>query len=389
MRNAQHLLRIVLIAAVGVLVAVPVAGALMADPFGPIEVADPTWRPRPLFVDTAPVLGVDGAGNALLGTLARNAQGDEQLAVYERCGSAPATWTRTLLGTAVKNFFPVGLKVAKDGTAMGVWRTTVAGVSTHYSSTRPPGGAWGEPQVIVADPNVNYVQFAMSDTGTAIATWVDTAPAGTWASIRPAGGAWGAPEQVATTFNQSAVAMSATGDAVVLYQGATPGWAFSRYRPAGGAWGGAQEVLKNNYQNTMKRLMVEFDGTGRTVAIANFREFSDTIRVNVGTGGVWGPTDQVLDDDGAEPAQPVVRHPPPADARAPPAGRGRGLDAPLDVEQLRRRHRRGPAQRRRLGDAAADLRRDQSVRRRERGDERRRRGPARGDAVVRRPERPL
>ena len=118
MRNAQHLLRIVLMATVGVLVAVPVAGALMADPFGPSEIADPTWQPRPLFVDTAPVLGVDGAGNALLGTLARNAQGNEQLAVYERCGSGPATWTRTLLGTPVQNFLPVGLKVANDGTAM-------------------------------------------------------------------------------------------------------------------------------------------------------------------------------------------------------------------------------------------------------------------------------
>ena len=93
-------------AAVGVLVAVPVAGALMADPFGSSEVADPTWQPRPLFVDSAPVLGVDGAGNALLGTLARNAQGNEQLAVYERCGSGPATWTRTLLGTAGRELPP-------------------------------------------------------------------------------------------------------------------------------------------------------------------------------------------------------------------------------------------------------------------------------------------
>ena len=43
--------------------------------------------------------------------------------------------------------------------------------------------------------------------------------------------------------------------------------------------------------------MVEFDGLGRTVALAEFREFVDTVRVNVGTGGGWGPTDQVLDDE--------------------------------------------------------------------------------------------
>jgi hypothetical protein len=91
--------------------------------------------------------------------------------------------------------------------------------------------------------------------------------------------------------------MSATGDAVVLFQGPTPGYALSRYRPAGGAWGGVQEVLKNAYLDTMQRLKVEFDGTGRTVAVAEFREFSDTIRMNVGTGGTWGATDQVLDDN--------------------------------------------------------------------------------------------
>ena len=83
---------------------------------------------------------------------------------------------------------------------------------------------------------------------------------------------------------------------MLLYRGSYPGYAFSKYRPAGGTWGGAVEVIVHNYPDTMQGLMVEFDGLGRTVALAEFREFVDTVRVNVGTSGGWGPKDQMLDD---------------------------------------------------------------------------------------------
>src|SRR3954471_6384076 len=111
MRNAQLLRRIVLLATLGGLGAVPVALAVSADPFGSIEVVDPTYRPRPLFNDDASVLGVDGAGNALWATIASNAQ----TAIYERCGSAPVTWNRTVLGAPTPDFLPVAMKVAPDG----------------------------------------------------------------------------------------------------------------------------------------------------------------------------------------------------------------------------------------------------------------------------------
>jgi hypothetical protein len=319
MRNAQLLRRIALGAALGGFVGVPVALAVSADPFGSIEVADPTLRPKPRFNDDATVLGVDGAGNALWATFARNAQGNEQFAVYERCDGAPVKWERTLLGTPVQNFEPGDLKVARDGTAMATWNVNNGGTITHYSSVRAPGGAWGSPQVIAADQSLTYIQFAISDTGIALAVWADASPVGTWASIRPAGGAWGAPEKVAETARDHAVAMSATGDAIVLLRDAYPGALKSSYRPAAGAWGALQTVMVNAYPDTLKALKVEFDGSGRAVALANFREFNDTIRVNVrSTGGTWGPTDQVLDDDGDNPPNPsfdirglhaLVRHP--------------------------------------------------------------------------------
>ena len=72
------------------------------------------------------------------------------------------------------------------------------------------------------------------------------------------------------------------------------------------------EVIRHNYPDTMQGLMVEFDGLGRTVALAKFREFVDTVRVNVGTGGGWGATDQVLDDQVTHDQRGLVgleRHP--------------------------------------------------------------------------------
>ena len=167
MRNAQHLLRrIVLVAAVGGLVAVPVALAVSADPFGPIEVADPTWRPRPLFNDDAPVLGVDGAGNALLGDVRPRCAGQRSAgrvrALRERAGDVAAHAARTR-GQQLRPGRAEGRAGRDRDGASGV--STVAGRLTHYSSVRPPGGAWGAPQVIVADGR-QLVQFALSDTGT-------------------------------------------------------------------------------------------------------------------------------------------------------------------------------------------------------------------------------
>jgi hypothetical protein len=295
--------RAVLPVVLALVLGVPVAAAVTADPFGPVEVVDPGGRPGDL-VYNGPVVGVDGAGNALWMGYARDpGSGDDQAAVFARCGG---TWTRSLVGAPQENWSGEGVRVAPDGTAMVVWSADGAGgTTTHYSSVRPPGGAWGAPQVIVAKDEVSTVQFELADNGTAVAHWLDSAPAGTYVSFRPPGGVWGQAEPVVATARRQDVALSPTGDAVLLYQAGTPGYAYAKYRPAGGSWGPAVEVLKNNYQDTMQQLMVEFDGLGRTVAIADFREFTDTVRVNVGTNGAWGPTDQVIDDDGDNPPNPL------------------------------------------------------------------------------------
>jgi hypothetical protein len=294
-------------AAVGAALAAP---ALGAGAFGPVAVVDPDWWPGGKFPDSSAVLGVDGAGNPVWATFARNAAGREQPAVYERCG---ATWKRTLLGTPADSFSGYGVKVGRDGTAMALWQSDGA----HYASVRPPGGAWGGAQPLPADIDVSGVQFALSDDGRAIAVWTDQSPLGTWASLRAANGTWGAPQKVAVTARDFAVDMSPDGNAVVLARALFPGPLVSYYRPAGGAWSGPETVIESGYPDTMKSLMVAFDGLGRTVAVANYRELNDTIRINVGTAGAWGPTDRLIDDDGAPPnpqfdmrgLKALVRHP--------------------------------------------------------------------------------
>lgn len=303
----RHILGIV---AIAVFAGVPAALAVTADPFGPIEIADPVYRPGPLFNDSATVAGADAGGNVSLATLHRTSGAADQLNVLDRCTG----WEGTVVSASPKDIVPVGLKVSGDGTALAVWEQD----DIHYSAARPPAGTWGAPQRIVDAENVS-LRFAVGDNGDAIAVWAGgNAPAGTRAAVRPAGGTWGAPEDVAATTNLFDVAMSPAGAAVVVYRGGTPGPVLSRYRPAGGTWTAPAEVLRNNYSDTLHTMRVEFTGDGRTVVVADFRELDDTIRWNAGTAGAWGPTDRVLDDDGDPPAnvqynwrlvQQIARHP--------------------------------------------------------------------------------
>ena len=322
----MRLRRIALAIALIVFGVVPAAVALTADPFGPVEVADPTWHPGSFFNGgQRPFVGADGAGNVLLATAFRSG-GNDQLAVYERCGAGPVTWQRTVLTSAAKGVESQSMRVARDGTAMVVWRVSEGGTQKHYSRTRPPGGAWEEPQEIVTDADVTSVQIALSDSGDAIAAWADSTPAGTWTSIRPAGGTWGTPELMSGSPASVNVAMSSGGDALVAYKHPRLGLVYARHKPAGGGWGSQVEVLSNNYQDTLRDLKTEFDGQGRAVVMARYRELNDAIRVNVrgaGSAGTWAHAsaewdETFLDDDGANPPNPsydvrnleaLARHP--------------------------------------------------------------------------------
>ena len=139
----RALRRILVVAVAAVAITVPVAVATIADPFGAPEVSDPILRP---WDGTAPVLGADAAGNAYWLSFVRTS-GKTQAAVYERCTGGP--WRPTLFGPPTNDdLYPLGLKVAANGTAMVIWLVVGSQSSTYYSAVRPPGGAWGAPQVV-------------------------------------------------------------------------------------------------------------------------------------------------------------------------------------------------------------------------------------------------
>jgi hypothetical protein len=305
--------------------AVPVAVA--ADPFGAVEVADPLYAPGALTV-SQPFFGADSTGDTLLASGYRPPGKKDQLAVYERCGGPPAVWQRTVLTDAANGVAANhALRVGRDGTAMVAWNVTEGGMYKHYSRTRPPGGAWGEPQLIVADANTSRVEIALSDSGAAVAMWADAAPAGTWASTRAANGAWEPPVLLTASTLFLNVAMSGAGDALVTYRHPTLGYVLTRYKPAGLAWEAEEEALRNNQAaGSLLEVEAEFDGAGRAVVMARYRELGDAVRLNVrgaGSGGTWAiqpaQWEQTwVDDDGANPPNTffnlrklhaLVRHP--------------------------------------------------------------------------------
>ena len=254
-----------LFAVVGVVVfgAVPAALALTADPFG----APRSPIRRGIRRRSSPTRAVRRAPTARGTCCSATISRDAQLGRSVRGPRALRRWPGDVAADRAvqrrrRRRCRARLVVARDGTAMATWRVARRRDARHYSSVRPPGGAWGAPQLIVADLDVNFVQFAMSDTGDAIAAWADRSPAGTWAG--PAGG-WGVGRAGADhrdARNYIDVAMSATGDAVVAYRGPTPGAACRSLPARRRRLGRRAEVMLNNYPDTLKALMVEFDGPG-------------------------------------------------------------------------------------------------------------------------------
>src|SRR4051812_29652364 len=110
--------RLLVIVVLSLIAGVPAALAAMADPFGAPEVSDPILRP---IDGVTPVLGADAAGNAYWLSFVGDSNGGRQAAVYQRCSGSP--WQPALLGSRVTtDLWPVGLRVAADGTAMAIWR---------------------------------------------------------------------------------------------------------------------------------------------------------------------------------------------------------------------------------------------------------------------------
>ena len=266
--------------------------------FGSPETVDPGHRLNEYDID-ARVLVADAAGRAMVESVDNAGQ---HLVVLDRCGSG---WTPTPVSPKSQDVFPLGLAVTPGGTAMAMWRVQEGNTTNVYSSVRPPGGAWGAPELVAG--GATYVQFGLSDAGDAIAAWSDGAAA--WSRARSAGGTWQAPEKVWTANKAVYLAVSGTGDAVIGTYENTFMQAY--YRPAGGTWGGVENVMNANVfliGVAVPPMDVEFTGNGTAVML---------YRINVsGFYTMWGATrgagwaTHILDNDNVTSAGPkLVRHP--------------------------------------------------------------------------------
>jgi hypothetical protein len=269
-----------------------------------VEQSDPNWRVGAGFEPGSNQLVVDGAGRAVWASFVRDSQGDEQMAVYERCGT-PAAWQQRLLGVPAGELFPGGIAGNAGGDVLAVWEVSNGGGSTtFFSASRTAGGAWGAPQEIVTG-QLSKVEIAMGGNGDAVAAWDQLGPSAIRASIRPSGGDWGAPATLKSATQAVEAAMSATGDTVVLTNTGSVVEAY--YRPAGGSFGAAQQVETLPFATTVDQL-VEFDGNGRPVAVFGQQ---GTLYAAVRSGGSWQATADVLDDTGGGFVDPqrLARHP--------------------------------------------------------------------------------
>ena len=145
MRIARHMLRpLLLVAAVGLLGAVPVALAVTADPFGAPEIADSKWHPGTNYLSEGDFFGADGAGNVLLGTIFRDTNGGRSgrglRALRDRSRHVAAhrgeQRRRRCRCRWACEWRATGRRWRSGGSPAG-------GTIRHFSAVRPPGGAWG------------------------------------------------------------------------------------------------------------------------------------------------------------------------------------------------------------------------------------------------------
>ena len=256
----RALRRIVLAAALGVLVAVPVAVAVGG---GPVRArrgrATPVWRPwRRLPKASGPRRRRRRATRSSPRSTHPTATISGRLRALRRGpGRGSGRWS----GSPAKNFVGYGLRVAPDGTALAVWRA-VRRRHAHVLLVRAParrgvGSAAGDRR-----------RRDVTASSSRSATEAPRSPRGGM-TRRPASGRRSVPRAVRGACRSrsiagrpaTSVAMSAAGDAVVVWRAPAPGdvWRDTGLPVVRGA---AIHWCSTAYFDKMRELMAEFDGRG-------------------------------------------------------------------------------------------------------------------------------
>lgn len=148
--------------------------------------------------------------------------------------SAPAAgWQPSVNAeTGDKAAFATEVGVDAQGNAVGVWARHVSGLQWEIvASSRPRGGKWTVPVAISGDTRTGEIlrsKVAVDPNGNAVAVWAARPPEAwgnenvfkaLWSASRPPGGAWSEPEEisVASGVSEFDVVIDASGTATAIW----------------------------------------------------------------------------------------------------------------------------------------------------------------------------
>lgn len=300
---------ILLVAIVGVLATTPSAPAAGWQPSVNAETGD-----KAAF---ATEVGVDAQGNAV-GVWARHVSGLQ----WEIVASSRPRGGKWTVPVAISGDTRTGeilrSKVAVDpnGNAVAVWaaRPPEAWGNENvfkalWSASRPPGGAWSEPEEISVASGVSEFDVVIDASGTATAIWHsfkegEDDPPGNFvrAASHPLGGAWSEPVELSGPSNGAnpKVAVNPDGDVTAVWTGFDPDTdnliVRSKSRPAGGAWSVEATDLSSDAGNASDA-QVAVGPQGDATAAWWYTEDDDLVLQTAHrSGGTWSEPIELWDD---------------------------------------------------------------------------------------------
>ena len=206
--------------------------------------------------DSAPVIGIDGSGNAIAAWAGGLGAIDT--------ASLPAGGRWTKVKTLASQSQAVDLAVNPAGAAIITWGTRFATLADSGTVL----GGFATPVTVGPPPPypIGYAHVALNDAGQAALGW-DMSGA-SMAATRSADGAWSSPTQLSTTTGPVDVAIDGAGDAIAVFeqvQTTIPGSpytaAFSSTRPAGVNWGPPTLLSAPGDEATGARAVADAAGT--------------------------------------------------------------------------------------------------------------------------------
>ena len=208
------------------------------------------WRsPMRLSAGVAamPQAGIDGAGNAWVAWMEKDAVGTDNIHAAQIMSAGASSPARILDTLAAPASLP-SVAVAPNGNALVAWlQDDGNGNSVHAS--RFDGSGWSAPRAIEIHPGNSFAPFAALNDSGGIVAWeqevAEASSGGAYAVRLDAAGSWGPPVNV---YNRGGfmpvVRLRDNGDAMMVWLAAHT--QFATWSAATGSWSGVVNLAPYN-----------------------------------------------------------------------------------------------------------------------------------------------